>query len=83
MLKIEWHPAENVGCCFIVNNKFQLMCLIALFAIGIFAPEEVTSQQGDFINVLTWFTVLMLYWDKRKPGNRHRSVLPDCTRKEN
>lgn len=46
--------------------KFQLMCLIALFAIGIFAPEEVTSQQGDFINVLTWFTVLMLYWDKRK-----------------
>ncbi len=66
MLKIEWHPAENVGCCFIVNNKFQLMCLIALFAIGIFAPEEVTSQQGDFINVLTWFAVLMLYWDKRK-----------------
>ncbi len=46
--------------------KFQLMCLIGLFAIGIFAPEEVTSQQGDFINVLTWFTVLMLYWDKRK-----------------
>ena len=40
MLKIEWHPAENVGCCFIVNNKFQLMCLIALFAIGILLPRK-------------------------------------------
>jgi hypothetical protein len=47
--------------------KFQLVCLIILFFIATFIPDWLfMGHQGDAINVITIFTLIMLYIDKRK-----------------
>lgn len=47
--------------------KFQLLCLIILFFIATFIPDWLfMGHQGDAINVITIFTLIMLYIDKRK-----------------
>ncbi len=47
--------------------KFQLVCLIILFLIATFIPDLLfKDHQGDAINVITIFTLIMLYVDKRK-----------------
>lgn len=47
--------------------KFQLLCLIVLFFLATFIPEILfAGHQGDAINVITVFTLIMLYIDKRK-----------------
>lgn len=47
--------------------KFQLACLIILFFIATFIPDCLfVGHQGDAINVITIFTLIMLYIDKRK-----------------
>jgi hypothetical protein len=47
--------------------KFQLLCLMVLFFIATFIPEMLfMGHQGDAINVITIFTLIMLYIDKRK-----------------
>ena len=47
--------------------KFQLVCLIVLFFIATFIPDLLfVGHQGDAINVITIFTLIMLYIDKRK-----------------
>ena len=47
--------------------KFQLVCLIILFFIATFIPDLLfKDHQGDAINVITIFTLIMLYVDKRK-----------------
>lgn len=47
--------------------KFQLVCLIILFLIATFIPDFLfKDHQGDAINVITIFTLIMLYVDKRK-----------------
>ncbi|MDD6234882.1 MAG: hypothetical protein PUB17_06865 [Lachnospiraceae bacterium] len=47
--------------------KFQLVCLIILFLIATFIPEWLfAGHQGDAVNVITIFTLIMLYIDKRK-----------------
>ncbi len=47
--------------------KFQLVCLIILFLIATFVPEWLfAGHQGDAVNVITIFTLIMLYIDKRK-----------------
>ena len=47
--------------------KFQLVCLIILFFIATFSPDWLfMGHQGDAINVITTFTLIMLYIDKRK-----------------
>lgn len=47
--------------------KFQLLCLIVLFFVATFIPEMLfMGHQGDAINVITIFTLIMLYIDKRK-----------------
>lgn len=47
--------------------KFQLLCLIVLFVIATFLPDLLfKDHQGDAINVITIFTLVMLYMDKRK-----------------
>lgn len=47
--------------------KFQLVCLIILFLIATFFPDLLfKGHQGDAINVITIFTLIMLYVDKRK-----------------
>ena len=47
--------------------KFQLVCLIILFFIATFIPDWLfMGHQGDAINVITIFTLIMLYVDKRK-----------------
>lgn len=47
--------------------KFQLVCLIILFFIAAFIPDWLfMGHQGDAINVITIFTLIMLYIDKRK-----------------
>lgn len=46
--------------------KFQLICLIMLFLIATVIPKLLFKNQGDAINVITIFTLLMLYDDKRR-----------------
>lgn len=46
--------------------KFQLLCLIGLFFIATFIPQFLFENQSDAINVITVFTLIMLYIDKRK-----------------
>ena len=46
--------------------KFQLLCLIGLFFIATFIPQLLFKNQSDAINVITVFTLIMLYIDKRK-----------------
>lgn len=46
--------------------KFQLLCLIGLFFVATFIPQLLFENQSDAINVITVFTLIMLYIDKRK-----------------
>ena len=46
--------------------KFQLLCLIMLFVVATFVPDLLFYTQEDAINVITIFTLVMLYLDKRK-----------------
>lgn len=46
--------------------KFQLLCLIGLFSVATFMPQTLPGNQSDTINVITVFTLIMLYIDKRK-----------------
>jgi hypothetical protein len=45
--------------------KFQLAILIFLFVIATFAPYSLfENHQGDAVNVITLFTLIMLFKDK-------------------
>ena len=46
--------------------KFQLACLIILFAMEAITPDFLFAEQTDAMNVITMFTLIMLYLDKRK-----------------
>lgn len=46
--------------------RFQLLCLVILFVIATFAFEILFKNQSDAINVITIFTLILLYLDKRK-----------------
>lgn len=47
--------------------KYQLMWLIILFFVATFIPDLLfEGHQSDAINVITIFTLIMLYLDKRK-----------------
>lgn len=50
--------------------KFQLFCLIFLFLIATFADTLLFENQSDAINVITVFTLIMLYWDKRRAWDK-------------
>ncbi len=46
--------------------KFQLAFIIFIFFNTAFFDTFVDDIQGDIINVVTFYTLIMLYWDKRK-----------------
>ena len=50
--------------------KFQLFCLIFLFLIATFADTLLFENQSDAINVITVFTLIMLYLDKRRAWDK-------------
>lgn len=50
--------------------RFQLLCLIALFLIATFSYKLLFENQSDAINVITIFTLIMLYIDKRKSWDK-------------
>ena len=50
--------------------RFQLLCLIILFLIATFADELLFKNQSDAINVITVFTLIMLYFDKRRAWDK-------------
>lgn len=52
--------------------KCQLICLMFIFADITFSPGKLYKYQGDIVNVVTWFTLLMLYLDKRREWSKNR-----------
>lgn len=46
--------------------KFQLAFLIFIFINAAFFDTFMEDIQGDIVNVVTFYTLIMLYWDKRK-----------------
>lgn len=50
--------------------RFQLFCLIVLFLIATFAYKLLFENQSDAINVITVFTLIMLYFDKRRAWDK-------------
>lgn len=46
--------------------KFQLLCLIVLFFVAAFVPDIIFINSSAAVNVITFFTLIILYLDKRK-----------------
>lgn len=50
--------------------RFQLSCLIFLFFIAAFTDGNFFESQSDAVNVITAFTLIMLYSDKRRTWDK-------------